>query len=657
MARASKATKVKIVLTVLIIAADFLLVPQLLRFLKYFSLYKIEAPTKFVQELDFWNNVLMLGEKEVYMPFLFIQPGVILLIILMFWNDGFLKKKSGVSNYFGAPEAAGSGEYGTSRWLTRKELDRIVTTWYMRLNKKGIIEPPMAQKNPFAKKRKELKEMIVKGGNVIGVDLESNKVWIDTDDTNTLVVGTSRSRKTTSFLFPTIWEMGKTGESMIITDPKGEIHEFTHTYLKQQGYDVILIDFRSPGRGNHWNVMHPVNKAIKDGDFAKASEAASNIAHSIVYQTERKGDPVWANGEKSVIEATILALATSDAREDQKNISNVYLNIIELGEPVVQELDGNFFEVIPLNEYFKSLPPGHVAKNAFGVAALSPEKQRGSFFSGAASNLRLFSDPNMSFLTKIQDHDMKNIGRKPTVVYLCIPDENTNKHVLASLYVSQVYEALVEEANDCGGRLKNRVNNLLDEFGNMPSIPDFDTKATVSLGRGIRWTLMVQDLQQLKKRYGDNATTITGNCHTWIYLLTTDIKTAEEISKKTGDYTIETESRSSSIQNKGSSRSMSEGLAKRNLLTPDEVLRWPAEKSLVFMARHHPASLDLPHISRWSFAMSELNKCKLEASKEIIPSEVYILGQNNGDYDKRSEEKKEEENSDPRGVFASFYNQ
>ncbi|HBP65157.1 MAG TPA: conjugal transfer protein TraG, partial [Desulfosporosinus sp.] len=80
----------------------------------------------------------------------------------------------------------------------------------------------------------------------------------------------------------------------------------------------------------------------------------------------------------------------------------------------------------------------------------------------------------------------------------------------------------------------------------------------VAGGRGMRFTLAIQDIAQLKKLYDSNAQTITGNCHNWIYLKTADIETAKLISEKTGKYTVETENSSSSVQPK--SHSISHGV-------------------------------------------------------------------------------------------------
>lgn len=611
--------KINITLSVVVVILSIVLLPQFIIFLGYFKTHNIYALSVFLSEIDFLGNVLMLREKEFFKNWLYLQPGVVLLIVLLFWTEGSKKKR--ISD-FGTPEVTGSGEFGTSRWRTTREVSKSTTVWLL-----DKTNTPMTSANPFAKKRSDKKVLKEIGGNILGFEVKKNKAYLDTEDTNTLIIGTSRSGKTRTWLFPTIWGLGRAKESMVITDPKGEIFELTSIYLEKQGYEVIKLDFRDAKFSRRWNVMEPVNQAILENNYAKASEAANDIAHAIVFQGERKGDPLWANGEASVIAAVILAVATSDIPVGEKNMYNVYLNIIELGKPVIKETPYGPMEIVPLNEFFSSLPPGHIAKSAFGTAELSPEKMRGSFFSSAAASLRLFADPGLAYTTAIQDHDMGSIGQKPTAVFLCIPDEKTTNHVLASMYVNQIYMKLVEVANANGGRLPIRVNMLLDEFGNMPAVPDFDTKVTVSLGRGIRWSLIVQDLQQLNKRYGQNAATITGNCHTWIYLLTTDEKTAEAISKRTGKYTIETESRSSSIQDRGSSRTTSAGMTGRPLLTADEILRWPKENALVFQARLHPAHLELPDFTKWDYLMEEFIKLKDETVLgEVSLPNMYLLG-------------------------------
>ncbi|CEP67123.1 Ti-type conjugative transfer system, TraG-like [Moorella glycerini] len=414
--------------------------------------------------------------------------------------------------------------------------------------------------------------------------------WLDTGDTHVLLLGATRSGKSRRIILPTIWTLGLAGESMVITDPKGELYNVTSAYLQRRGYDVILIDLRDPYRGNRWNPLEPVIMGLARGDPTVASQAAWDVANIITHQQPHYGDSIWPQSQESLTAALALAVA-AEAPPEGKHLASAYALLTTLGAGGGEELDA----------YFRHFPQGHPARAAYGVAALSEDRLRSSIFTGTAAQLRLWADPAVAWLTAVQDHDLAVVGRERTAVFLVIPDERESRHVLASLYIAQAYQALADAARDKGG-LPLRVNFLLDEFGNLPPIPGFDKKLTVAAGRGMRFLLALQDLAQIKARYKEAAGTITGNCATWVYLSTADIETAKVISAKTGQYTVRTESYSSQVRAADYSQGTTEGLTGRPLLLPDEILRWPAGQALVLQARENPARLPLPDLSAWPVA-------------------------------------------------------
>lgn len=565
------------------------------------SEHGVETPAVWFREFDAIGSLVFLIEDIPFRNIWLISQGFIFTLILsLFWRD-IPRRKNRLLDGVGGPESAGSGQHGTSRWQTEKETDETSSVWITNKSlKKGGVVIGMQPYNTFSTK--------------------ALKVWLDSDDTHTLVIGTTRSGKTRTMVYPTIWALAHAGESMVLTDPKGELYGRTSQFLRKQGYNVILLDFRNPRRGNHWNPMEPIVKAIETGDESLASERAWDIANMISPHNSR-GERIWTDGQQSVCASLILAVAMEAETREEKHLTSVYQMLIELGKSISTPAG----PYVPLNNYFDSLPTGHIAKAAFGTAALAPDRTRGSFFSGVASELKLYADPSVSYLTSQQDHILENIGKEKTAVFLVIPDENTTRHILASLYINQCYSALVKVANENHDRLPVRTNFLLDEFGNLPPISDFDKKITVSAGRGIRYTLIVQDFQQIKKLYHDNAATITGNCHTWLYLLTTDEVTAERISKKTGRYTVETEGHSSTVQHKGSSRGFSGGITGRPLLDMSEVLRWPKNKALVMRARQFPAYLPLPDLTEWP-ADKDFVRVEEDEYKTLTYSPIWIPG-------------------------------
>ncbi|WP_054029117.1 VirD4-like conjugal transfer protein, CD1115 family [Bacillus sp. FJAT-28004] len=573
--------KAKRITIAVILLLDIFLLPSILLLPKYLVESGADGPSLWLDSFNLFSAIGKLFEEKILLQIWgILQLLITVSIILILWSKTGLKKSKEV---FGGPPAAGNGQYGSSRFQTEKEINQKTVRW------------------KFA-------EAVIAGGIVFGALIPKkgdSLAWIDTDDSNSCIIGTTRSGKTRRIVFPTIWQLSYAGESILLTDPKGELYERSASFLRDQGYSVKVLDFRKPGWGNHWNPLQPVLDALDRDDEAEASQHAWSIANMFVYQkpgsSQSGGESIWKDGAESVIAALILAVAMEAPDKNQKHMYSVYKTLAELGKSRKIMIAGQETEYVALNDYMESLKMDHPARDAYATASLAPEKTRGSFFSNVASLLRLFADPSIRFLTSKQDHVLHSIGETSTAVFLIIPDEDKTRHPLAALYIDQTYKALVELANRSPKkRIPIRVNQLLDEFGNMPPIKDFDTKLTVSLGRGIRWNIILQDFNQLDIAYGEKvARVIRGNCQNLIYLLTTDDETAVKISKKMGPYTVSTEGSSFNVGKNNVSHGGNFGLAGRDLLTAEEILRWPVGKSLVIRARQHPSIFELPDLSEW----------------------------------------------------------
>lgn len=277
-----------------------------------------------------------------------------------------------------------------------------------------------------------------------------------------------------------------------------------------------------------------------------------------------------------------------------QNMTNVYYFISEMCKAV-----GNS---MPIVEYVKKLSPTHPAKALLAISEVAPSKTRGSFYTAALTTLRLFTNPLINSMTNVSDYNPKETGNKKRAIFIILPDEKTTYYSLASLFVTQHYIELVKSADERGGRLKNRVNFLLDEFGNFVQIPDFSNKLTVGGGRGIRFNLFLQSFAQLDDKYGKEvAKTIKGNCENWIYLQADDLETLEEISKKLGNYTVATYSLSASHGKYSTpSSSHSINLTHRSLLTVDEIRLISRPYSLI-TSRNNPAIMYSSDLSEWQF--------------------------------------------------------
>ena len=101
--------------------------------------------------------------------------------------------------------------------------------------------------------------------------VKGQKVWVDDGEAHTLIMGSTGSGKTRRLINPLIKILAKKGESMILTDPKGELYEENVAMLTTKGYNIVLLNLRNPEKGNAWNPLTLPYQLYKKGSD-KANE-------------------------------------------------------------------------------------------------------------------------------------------------------------------------------------------------------------------------------------------------------------------------------------------------------------------------------------------------------------------------------------------------
>lgn len=407
---------------------------------------------------------------------------------------------------------------------------------------------------------------IDRGGLVLGMSPDGKRLYCNSDDTHTLTIGATRCGKTRHVVLPSVGLIGLSGESMVLTDPKGELYFSTCPFLERLGYEVIVLDFKDPLKSCRYNFLQPVIDAVNMGDLPLAVTRARDIASMLVPdRPDTHTDPIWPDGQRAILTAAMLAVVVdTPGRPEFQNLPNAYRFIVEMGRP-------NARGELPLSRYLASLPAGHPVRLVSGISEVAPSKTRGSFFSSGATTLNLFTDPAIHTMTSATDWDCYTTGSRKRAIFIILPDYKSTYYPLAALFVYQHYQMLAEYSDRHGGRLPRRVNFICDEFGNFVNIPDFSTALTVGGGRGIRFHLFLQDFNQLDEKYGDKVgKTIRSNAETWIYLQTDNPETLDELSRKLGRYTVKSPSLSGST---GGNMSASYNFTARDLLTTDEIKR------------------------------------------------------------------------------------
>lgn len=423
---------------------------------------------------------------------------------------------------------------------------------------------------------------------------------------HTLIIGTTGSGKTTTFISPTIQILANTKSkpSMLISDPKGELYALHAKSLLKRGYDVKILDLRNPYCSIRWNPLekpfemyqemlsldnkvsvneeegyyifenkiyydkYELNAVIqvkKQELFDEVYEDLNDIC-SVLCPVKNKSEPIWESGAKNFILAITLAML-----EDSENPNNEmtkekfnFFNIMKIATNTQNDCED-------LMEYFKHRSPISKSVSLSKQVLDASDKTRGSYLSTIFDKLSMFSDMSICSLTSANEIDFAEISTKPTALFLQIPDEKETRHTLAAMVILQAYKALVAKANTYPDlSLPRSVYFLLDEFGNLPQVHKLEQMITVGRSRKIWLALVVQSYAQLAKVYDEkSADIIKSNCNIQIFIGTTDQKTIEEFSKKCGNYSIIQKNVSFSSSNDGVGSSVS--VKERPLIYPTEL--------------------------------------------------------------------------------------
>lgn len=466
------------------------------------------------------------------------------------------------------------GTYGTSGWMSRKEMA-------------GVLDLV-----PDLRKHK---------GIVLGM-LNNKAVCIPENphiNGNLAVYGSSGSMKTRSFCMNRILQAAVRGESLIISDPKSELYEKSSEYLRDQGYCVKVFNLVNPENSDSWNCLSEV-----EGQELMAQLFVDVIIKNTI--NNGKGDHFWDSCEMNLLKALVLYVDQSYA-EQNRNIGEVYRLLTLSGES-------------DLDSLFENLPPTHPAKAPYSLYKQASDTVRSGVIIGLGSRLQVFQSELIKKITTRDEIDLELPGQERCAYFLVTSDQDSTFDFLASLFLSFCFIKLVRYADkNCeGGKLPVPVHVLGEELTACGTIPDLSRRLSVIRSRNISMSCVFQNLAGLQNRYPLNLwQEILGNCDAQLFLGCTDELTAEFISSRTGLASVSVSSKSKQlgtwrISNYTPEYRETSGVGKRPVLTPDEVLRLPIKQALVIIRGQKVLKVDKIDYSKHPEA-SKLRSCKASA--------------------------------------------
>lgn len=385
-------------------------------------------------------------------------------------------------------------------------------------------------------------------------------------------------------------------------------------YSKYLLKDFIQKELSVDGSQTDFEILNELKRSeVEDIDVSELTEESIREARSFKLKK--------SNFKKKIF-------FPSTENEDKINI----YSIIKLCNYLMSVKTGN--NRTALDDYFEERPEDNFARITYGAIITASEATKGTIMSVFRGAVSVFGYDSIAKMTAENTVDFMDIGfsKKPVAIFISLPDYDKSNWFIATVFINQMYFILAKLATAMpGGKLYRRVHFILDEFGNLPPLDNFDSIITVCLGRNMLFTLAVQALSQLTKNYQESADTIKGNCGNWIYIMTEDKNTAAEISEILGNETITTVNRTG--KKLSANKELTEMTDEKPLLTTDELMQLKMGENVVlrFMFRESRGTKKRERIKASPIANIGKHRMKFayEYLSDVFPQDQLLYISNN----------------------------
>src|SRR5574344_1974905 len=406
--------------------------------------------------------------------------------------------------------------------------------------------------------KKEKVSNIKEAGFPVSFSKDLKTIYFDRETPHYVYLGSTGSGKSVTAVIPTCSFIAnaKNKRSVFITDPKGEIFHTTSKMFKDNGYNIITIDFRNPEYSDKINLLEPIiseydmykkydeliksieieitgkesqlddikkgddtpnnNKKINDIQieikilekekvnhqnlmmkyYAETNRLISSLSEMIM-NDKQSNDPFWNNSARNLLEG-LISLFLEDYKEGKITRDKITLTSIKKFQNSSME-EKNFKK---FKEYINLKPYGSKSKDALVSILSASENTYKSITAVFGQKMNIFDDVNVANVTSSSDFDFNILGKEPTVLYVIVPDEDKTYYSLVTIIVGMLYRELVKLASKGDNKkLPLEIDFILDEFANCPPLSDIESIVSVARSRGMHFHFFIHSFSQLDNVY------------------------------------------------------------------------------------------------------------------------------------------------------------
>lgn len=391
-------------------------------------------------------------------------------------------------------------------------------------------------------------------GNILGIDKDTKElitVPFETEKTeftnrNIGLFGPPGMRKTSGVLLPQMFSNIQAGNSIVCTDPKGELYKETYAAAKYHGYktrvfNVLGSQFK---QSDGWDCL----KIIRESDNPQTT--ATLFADILLQNCGATDKAFWGPANFNCLLMALLYVAKSpsfspavvrtdtgeikgeglanDMYEKQRTLKEVYALITD------ENLEGIISNALEVSK----------PENTFLIAPFniwSTHSQKDSIRSGLGIALNILQVDEVSDILSRDEIDFNDLADEKTIFYIVCADNSDTYKSITTLFITFMFIEITKIADEQkGSTLKRPLFVILEEAGNIGHIPNLARYVSTVRSRNIGMLFCFQTIGQLIDIYGSAVDgrheyeAILAGCSIQLCLGANDLTTQEYFSKRSG---------------------------------------------------------------------------------------------------------------------------
>ncbi len=448
-----------------------------------------------------------------------------------------------------------------------------------------------------------------------------NKVYYLPSETHTFFVGSTRRGKSVTFMLPMMISSIHAGVSMVVHDTKKELCESTYELLKEHGYDIVILDFDTPSKGDCWSpiklawdlwreILEEKKKenpaaTYRDCNMSKPIEIVADLALNLCYEADAK-QPMWWQASADMIAGGIIFLF-EEGREENINILSLQALFTDkelLKKYILKTRKPSDQSVLKIQTFLD-----------FQENALASLK---GVFNNKLRSL-LLNEDIINMTSSSEAIDMRKMFNRKTAIFLMSQSSKSTFYPLVTAFITQFYEvAIMVAKNSPGRKLKIPFEVYLDELPVLPQFKELQNMYSVGGGHGITLIAFIQAIAQLVEKYGEKITDIfVDNNASTVFLGASSDETKDYFAKQAGKELY---------YNK-----RTKVYEERSLITTERLNSFEKGRSILFRNEWRPYIMKLPPFDWYTFGRrkrtTDFEKCTQYHPCEVIDLKSMISTQ------------------------------